>query len=618
MRLSVRTLLELVALVAIGLAFWNLAKQSRSPGPEIRALRHGDEGERIAALRELTLMGEDAAEAIPALLGTARNDPSLTARRGAMFALTKISILDPTRGVGSPLPIDSMLARGTTGAGAVANAPPTTPPTPLFPLLHPRSAEVAANLAEVMRIDPDPTIRRYALRALRRILEATYAERFMADWKLANREEVPEYPSSGGWVDALTRAIAERTRDPDPGVSGHAVGYISASKAAEALPIEERVAVLISAVEGERLHLSAELLAMNSAAQLMGMDHPDRDRLLALALARMEEPAELGDEYPMRGSGERYLDASRLAYGQIAWQLIHTADDLRERPEVADQLVPLLSAERGTDWVPIPEAGLATGLFERSRPLAAYDYSVSNQGRSTSSSGYFTDMPKAHESVLRVVVTDPRLLGDLWPRLDQRTRSLWLASHYYFGQQRPGGGWEQVIPVLSDASIRPDLPAERCEEILAQLLDEPEPEPGENDHMVFQALMPNPNSLTSGFGQIPGFPDAPGLDRDPFQSAREIRRVRSLVVMTYFARGASKGSSKVDVLVQRLREVLGSKDVSNRFRAVELLGSLGPRASAALPELDAMAGSEKETDTQGAIDRARRAIMAAEQGEAGR
>src|SRR5262245_33884879 len=212
-RLSVRSLVELVAVVAVVFGFCNVWRETQPPWPSVDALRRGDETKRVAALRDLRLLGPVGVEAIPNLIRASRADPSPAVRRGAVHALTMIALEE---GVQS-LALDNVLA----GPRA-----PGTPARPIarraagLPLLRPRSDQVAMNLVEVMQADGDPSVRVYALRGLRKILNAAQQERSRAGRKAKPGGPAPSYVSAGPWVEESARAIADLTHDADYEVQG--------------------------------------------------------------------------------------------------------------------------------------------------------------------------------------------------------------------------------------------------------------------------------------------------------------------------------------------------------------------------------------------------------------
>jgi hypothetical protein len=600
-RLSVRTLLELVALSGFVLAYWKMAEESRPPGPEVRTLRDGDEdeGERVAALRGLSLMGGAGADAIPALVTAAREDPSPAVRRGAVHALMGIAIVDP--GDGATIPVNDVLA-GNLPSSRSRPRRPTGRPT--FPLLHPRAEEVAANLVEVMRAAPDPSVRLYALRALRKVLDAADRERMDAKSRRKPGQPPLSHPASGRWVEATARAIAERGLDPDPEVAGHAIGFLAASRGKEVIPARDRISVLLAAVEPGTNPLAVELLGLNIAARMLLLDpeHPDAPRLLELAIDRMDDPAGPGafPDHPQWSEDQR-RDAVRASFGAVAWQLIDSADDLRDRPEAGDLLVAILSDRTTTpaDRPPSATTWLAESLYSSNEKRVADRYVRDVHGGSTSYHGGFPQLPKAHESAMKAMVRDPRLIGEIWPRIDRPTRFDWLAGGYAYADSMPGGGWDRVLPTLADAGVVPEFSPDRCSAILAGLLDEPEPEPGEAEEQSLRALL-------NDFMREQGGSDRAGPE--PIELAREIRRLRSLAVMTYFARGAPEGDEGVARLVGGLRELTRSGQTTVRSWSAWLLGSIGPPAAPALPELAGMVEGESDEATRDAAEQAIEAI----------
>ena len=81
-------------------------------------------------------------------------------------------------------------------------------------------------------------------------------------------------------------------------------------------------------------------MALNVAATLMSPEHPERARLIDLVLDRLADPPEPSGTHPRSAMPEgRRVRAVREGYGQLAWKFVQSADDLRDRPELAAALM---------------------------------------------------------------------------------------------------------------------------------------------------------------------------------------------------------------------------------------------------------------------------------------
>jgi hypothetical protein len=572
-RLRLRTLVELVGLIALALGFRVLLEDTRPPRPEVKVLTRGTEAERIAAVRTIGLMGEPGAEAIPALIRVLGDDPSPAVRRGAGHALVALAGIGP----GADLPIDEAIA-GTPGPRKFR------PPRPSNnPKLRPESEEVAAQLVRAMRADPDPTVRAYAVRLLRKLLDAACVERQAAGRPAKPGQPVPIPASTGEWVEGATRAVAGAVRDPDPEVRNHAIGFLAASRPAHTLltPAEHVDAIGWLVREGaEPLPLEFDLLVLSVVSKLKGAADPDSPRLLELAAARMLDPPR-----PMIPSipQERIAAAARAGYAAIFWSLTDSWDDLRDRPELTEVLIGRLHGNREQYMADADPPTRLTG------GLGFYSADIHTGSGSSYFGGLHGSPPDPRSEALEAFHRDPRLIAHVWPRVDAPGRLGWLGDA---GRSSAfGGDWNRLVQRLADPEVRPDLPSGECEAILVRLLAEPEPgrEPARDsqDDREYRDLM-----AWIEFNNRGRPADARAIT--PEQAALEWRAVRALAVLTYFARGVSIGHESQEVVVSRLRRALESPEPTARRWSAELLGSLGAAAESALADLETCASSDPE------------------------
>jgi hypothetical protein len=576
MRISVRTLVELVAVAAFAVGFWDLHRSSRPPGPALKALRGGDEPARIAALRDLSIfVGKGEAEGdgrvVPGLILAARHDPTPAVRRGALYALSRAAIVAPP----GNLPIEAAFS----GTLSPPTSKPYRPSRAKLPLLRPRAAEVAAVLVDRLGTDPDPTVRAFALRGLRVLLTTACDERARARAKLKPGQAAPPHESSGNWVESAALAVAEATGDPDPEVLGQLVGFLAASQPAKTLlPDARRAEALAELVADDAppLPTALDVLVLNNVAVLLGPNHEDSPRLVRVLLDRIAHPRVSGDAHIPHG---RLEEDARTAYTLILWELVPSVDFFAEHPE-ADVLVPLLSGG-GSDYL------RPSGATNRLQVLTnRFTADILEGFTGSTYFGGLPSLPDPRRSALKAIGRDPRLLGHLWPRVDRTGRLEWLANELGLSGGGPGS-WSSLEPLVDDPRIRADLPPDEAEAQLSRLLDEPGPGPDEDDEGDIRYLIRDVESRRRGQ------PEA-DFAATPLEAARLLRNARNLAILAYFARSAEPGSDAVSRLVDRLRSLLDSADPPARARAATLLGSLGPAAREALPALESRADADPD------------------------
>lgn len=582
MRLSVRTLAELVALAAIAVGLWDLHRSSQPPGPALRALAMGDEADRVAALRGLALLGDDGVPIVPELVLACREDPSPAVRRGALYALSQIALVEPP----AAPPVEAALSGPDTNADLPVIGGRSFRRE--LPMLRPRADEVAAALVDRMRADPNPSVRVFALGCLRKLLNAADTERSLARASLKPNAPPPEHEASGPWVESAALAIARAARDPDPEVAGHAIGVLNASVGRMVLDDARRGGLLVDLVLDDPADLPTDLdlMALNSLAGVLGPSHVETPRLLDLLLGRLADPPVSGAPGVPR---EELARDARLLYGSILWSLVPSAGFLDEHPDAAEALIALLSGEQDRQF------GGAEHRHEYRTARFTADHLVVDPlrgGRSWGGGRWPIQGPRA--AALEAISRDPRMLDLLWPRLALDDRHQWLANSDGNGHGRRFMPWSAVDPLLDSPDIRSDLPPDEATALLSRLLDEPGPE------MTGNALNRLENEVEH---RRQGRPDA-DFDASREEVARLILETRALAVLCDFARAAEADSEAVSRLVGRLVPLLDAVDPPARSRAAALLGSLGPAASPSLPALEALAAEDPDEDVRLAAEAA--------------
>jgi hypothetical protein len=592
--LSLRTLVELVALVAVGFGFYRLYEDSRPPWPAVRALERGDEAGRIAALRSLIYQADTAGAAVPALRRAARSDPSPAVRRGAIHALLY-------QAVDLPRPIDPTLERLTDPM-----RPAPTPGRPTPPETLRLGADAAAlAIVEAMQADRDPSVRVYAVRALRRLLHRATAARIVAEARrarpakgkslLAQIHARMDALATGPWVLAATRAVIDRTRDPDPEVRQHAVGFLLTSYAARGLlPPDEQRAALMALVrpDAPALPIGLDLLVLARAGGLMDAGQPEAREWIALVQSRQDRPAQLPQPTDRQGTDDVAAEA-RGAYRRLLWAMSPSEDTLRADPDLWPQLLPSLRGDRQE----AVNAAWRGELFVEGVQLYTAGSRRFTQGRASGASyeGGLTPLPEPRRNAMEAIRRDPRLLDRIWPALDRAARLSWLIDE----RDAEARGWTPVLERLAAEGVRSSRPPEECAAIVARLLDEPTPGADEADRTMLDDL--------SRRLQLPGIRRTPRSAPLSGSPGKQLAVARLLAATGYFARGAPAASEPVARLVERLRNGLAVSSLETARLAIGTLASLGPAAEPALAELRKMAASDPDEEIR---DAAREAVAA--------
>ncbi|QDV38354.1 hypothetical protein [Tautonia plasticadhaerens] len=598
MRLSVRTLAELIALAAIAVGLWDLHRSSRPPEPLLRALKHGDEGEKVAALRGLSLLGDDGPPVVPELIAAARDDPSPAVRRGAIFAMMRIALVEPP----DEHPIDEALA--VPPPPTPPGQPPAPPPRPpqSAKMLRPRAGEVATVIADRMRTDPDPSVRAFAIRALRKILSTAIQERWSARAALKPGQPPPQFEGTGPWVESTFRAIADRAaEDPDPEVVSQAIGALTSSRPVQELltdPGRAELYLRLIGVDSEdpALPPHLEVLLLSRLVRLVYPGEEAFDPLIDRLVRRVADPPTAG--LPELTWERDLIETVRVAYASLLWQVAPSPELFDEHPEVGRVLIDLIA-----DSERYGHSSGANNQFEEwvRRPTAdrlRVDLYGGSRGASWEGGGM--SLPDLRDAALSAFARDARFLDVLWPRMDRHSRLGWLGGHWSFG---PSGEWSGLAPLLDAPEVRAELPPDEAEALLSRLLDEPGPTPEEDGEQSLRPTIREIEDERQGPGrgraqlQAQGR-DGPAFDATPLEAARLRRSIRNLAILAYFARATDPGSDAVSRLVDRLVPLLGAADVPTRTRAATLLGSLGPAASPARPALELMAMGDPDESSR--------------------
>jgi hypothetical protein len=553
-RLGLRTTLELVALAAFALSLGRLWRESRPPWPSVRGLRTGAATERVAALRDLCLLGPLAVEATPAVRMAARSDPKPAIRRGAARTLAFLALAD----AGDTLPVDGLLAGGGTTA-------------PAGPALRPGADASALTLLELAQTDADPTVRAEAIASLRLILVAAVRDRK----PMPAPAPVAAAPTlaAGPWVETCVRGLAEQVESTDPVVRGRAIGFLVGSEAAAAvLPEVERFEALAALVApgAPPLPIELDLLVLDALARQVGPDRPETpawiDRILG-RIARLPAWAPAPVE-----PGELPGAVERSAYARILWRLVGSAEDVARRPVLGPLLRAGLAGDRAryasnvsrTSWLLGPAMALAAEA-----PVAAR--------RPLQRTGV-EGLPEPRLAAGAALARSPHLLGVLWPGLDPVSRLGWLAEPSYHASRL-----DALFPSWAERRTRAGLPPADCAAALDRLLDEPEATTDTFEEMTLRTLdisLRGPVTFGERFG--------------PLDRACEVLNVRNIHVLACFARGADPHAPAVERFVARVRGRLGSADPRVRAGLATLLGSLGPAAAPALGDLRRLAGADPD------------------------
>ncbi len=190
-RLSIGMMLVLVALVGIGLARWRVWQRDQPPYCHVEAIRDGTPDERVQALNQLYLLGDDARPATLNLLALVQHE-DINVRIVAIQALGVLwdagqASLDPGESPPSP----------TNGSGPRID-----------PASDPRVAQVVTQLLQVAVEDDDPSARSAALNSLLNVfpddLSSSLRERVRDDLI----ERLDEEVATG--VDGLILTILAR------------------------------------------------------------------------------------------------------------------------------------------------------------------------------------------------------------------------------------------------------------------------------------------------------------------------------------------------------------------------------------------------------------------------
>ena len=574
MILSVRTLIELVAVSAFAVTFGKLREQAEPPGPAVRALRSGNQADRLGAVRDLGVLGSDAIANVPDLTRSARDDPNPAVRRGALFAMMAAVLDEP---VGNTA-LDESLAGP---AGIPSNRPRLVSADHALP---PQSIAVALSIVEVMETDPDATVRAYAIRVLRRMLsQAIFERQRTARAATPATASKPAAVASRGWVESCTRAIVDRTGDPDARVRGHAIGFLIASKPASVvLPKEEVAAELLGLIgdDGPTLSVEFEILCLIAASSFLGPDHPEASAMLD----RLEQLAATTPAIP-RPNGEVWPRDLRTAYLEIAWAFVGSMADLEQRPALAETLIAMVSGGRRA-------YSRSHGKTEPYREeLDRYTADRWDDGN-VSWSGGLPGLLEPRAAVLRTVRRDPRALGAIWPRIDREGRRGILQEVAPMKSSAGGLTWDSFLALLGDPRARPDLSPSQASAMLDSSLDDFETDqyvPSSDDVAQFKYDL-----------------GRQGITIDEAEAAERLREHRAMLdlgVAAYFARGVEgEGANSVGRLRVELVGLLSSADATTRRTAAMLIGSMQGAAVATLPRLEAMSSGDPDPMAQEAAE----------------